>query len=244
MSVLLVLALALLARPAWATFPTVIAVNGGGTSANTTSHVLNLPSGCCTAGELIVMVLTTGFSSVFPATWPSGWTSRCQVQVAFDVYVRTRVADGTEGATITVDSGSSVASAHTSYRISGQHASTAPEADCSASGVSANPNPPLLNPTNWDAEDTLWFAVTGYESGTNSITAYPSSYTNGRDDTTTGGSDTVRTGSARRELNAASEDPGTFTLNVSNNWIAGTIAIRPAAGAAAGSCRMARLGVC
>jgi hypothetical protein len=38
----------------------------------------------------------------------------------------------------------------------------------------------------------------------------------------------ARTSSAQRELEAASDDPGTFALSASVQWAANTVAVRPA----------------
>jgi hypothetical protein len=46
------------------------------------------------------------------------------------------------------------------------------------SSSSANPNPPSLDPSGWDVEDTL--AICGYDDGRRTVTAYPTNYTNGR----------------------------------------------------------------
>jgi hypothetical protein len=101
-------------------------------------------------------------------------------------------------------------------------------APAEATGSTA-PNPPSLTPS-WGAADTLWLAVTGWSEGTITASAFPTNYTNtGQNGTGVAGSEGVSIGWGFRELNAASEDPGTFTLGSAANWVAFTIAIRPAA---------------
>ncbi len=61
------------------------------------------------------------------------------------------------------------------------------------------------------------------------ISAYPTNYSSNQTETNSvGGSATNPTlGSATRNLNASSENPGTFTV-ASDNWAAMTIAVLPA----------------
>jgi len=59
------------------------------------------------------------------------------------------------------------------------------------------------------------------------VTGYPVNYTDGFQ--TNFGDFHPSVGSARRELTASSEDPGTFTLSANRGWVAATVAIRPAA---------------
>ncbi|GAI55169.1 unnamed protein product, partial [marine sediment metagenome] len=73
--------------------------------------------------------------------------------------------------------------------------------------------------------DTLWFVVEGNDYK-RTVEAYPTNYTDGRNDyanVTTG----CGVGTARRELNAISEDPGVFTISFSDKWVANIVAIRP-----------------
>lgn len=104
-----------------------------------------------------------------------------------------------------------------------------PEIGTAATGASTLPNPPTLTPS-WGAADTLWLVVAG-ASGAVTASAYPTNYTDGNDDATSSGT-AASIASARRALNAATEDPGTFTISASTNWVAQTLAVRPAAGAA------------
>ncbi|MCX8140041.1 MAG: hypothetical protein N3E46_10185 [Gemmataceae bacterium] len=78
------------------------------------------------------------------------------------------------------------------------------------------------------AQDYLWLAIVGTE-GTQTFTADPSGYTHVHTVSTTG-STAATNGSVRvvsRQLNASSQDPGTFTMSASEDWTAVTIAIPP-----------------
>ena len=58
-------------------------------------------------------------------------------------------------------------------------------------------------------------------------TADPTNYTNPQQVGSNTSGAWIRT--VQRELNAATEDPGTFTITASDEWVSGTIALAPAA---------------
>ncbi len=101
--------------------------------------------------------------------WPTGagaWTQLFYGHEANDTVLSAafRIADGTEGTTITVTSVHSDFSAHVSYRITGHHATTDPEGASFAGQVKTNaPDPPNLDPGSWGAEDTLWLVGIGVD---------------------------------------------------------------------------------
>lgn len=226
---LVVSALLLCALPAQAQFPTVAGTNTS-TQASDTNHTVNLPASIAD-GDLLLAIFRTDISGP-THTWPSGWTLLYDATGEPREEVRFRRADGTEGASITVTTSGATLSIHRTYRITGHHTTTDPEAGTVASGSSLNPDPPSLSPS-WGAEDTLWFSVAAYHTfDTRTLTAFPTSYTDTFDDRQS--DDGPAIGSCRRELNAASEDPGTFTISGAGTpaWKANTIAIRPAAAAA------------
>lgn len=201
-------------------FPQVAAVNGGSMGADNVNHTVNLPAGIAAGDLLLVFFASDGAPTI---TFPAGWTGLFQVdsggEVVFGVWYR--IADGTEGATITATTSDYEQSAHTSYLITGY--SGTPEA-LYATAASDYPDPPELTPS-WGADDTLWFAACGYDDGTRTVTTYPADYSNGRNDRTT-----YRlgcgVGSGRRELNADSENPVSFHISESEEWVAATVAIR------------------
>ena len=206
-------------------YPVVAAENGGNNAVNSTEHTVNLPSGIQAEDLLLVFFVSDGTPTI---TFPEGWTQLFQdayLLVKFGAWYR--IADGEEGATITVTTSDSQATAHTSYRITGY--SGAPEVGTSTGANSGYPDPPNLTPS-WGAKDTLWFAVCGYDREW-TVTAYPTNYTDGRNDIANV-SDGCGVGSARRELNATSEDPSTFTISAADQWVANTVAIQPSAVAA------------
>ncbi|MCI0554669.1 MAG: hypothetical protein L0287_27290, partial [Anaerolineae bacterium] len=140
-----------------------------------------------------------------------------------------RFTDGTEGATATmIIDPPAQCSASVCYQISGMHATEVPAKGIAVTATTANPNPPSLNPSGWDVEDTLWIAVCGWDDGDIGASAYPSGYGNTLARAADSVADGVGCASATKGSAAASEDPGTFTITASRASVAQTIAIRPA----------------
>lgn len=200
-------------------FPTVEAVNGGNEGLDTINHTVNLPAGINAGDLLLVFFCADGNPTI---TFPAGWTPLFQTAYGAKFGCWRRVADGGEGATINVTTSSSERSAHTSYRVTGY--SGTPEVGTTTVGDSTAPNPSSLT-TTWAVDDTLWLAACGYDSyGT--MSAYPTNYTNGRNDHIWD-SNGCGVGTARRNRNIRTEDPGAFTLSQAQPWVANVVAIAP-----------------
>ena len=215
-------------------FPIVETTNNG-TTADGTSHTVNLPTGIVSGNLLLAMF---SLSTPATATWPAGWTELYDTASAGTLMGSGayRVADGGEGASITVTTSIGGEGSYNTYRISGQHASSAPEVGTSATGSSTTPDPPAVTPT-WGSADTLWFAVMHHDFCT--VTTAPTNYTNllAQDGAT------PVTASARRALAAADENPGGFTVSAADAWVAQTCAVRPAEAGGATTKRLLTLGL-
>ncbi|KKL06799.1 hypothetical protein LCGC14_2592420 [marine sediment metagenome] len=196
---------------------------------NVTSHTVDLPSGIISGDLLLIFFVNDGGSSPGLLT---GWTSSSHLQAdgnAAGLTMYYRQADGGEGSTVTITSGASERSAHVSYRISGAEvvATRSPEITPLAgrnTGTDANPDPAGVTPTG-GAKDYLWIATEGHDRD-QSVDAIPTDYT---DQLTSvgGGANSCGVGTARRELNASSEDPGTFTISASDQWVGVTVVVHP-----------------
>lgn len=224
------LALALAPVPAWAAFPTTSAPTVTHTSAGT-SHIFNLPA--CASGKLYLAFVSWDFD-VTNTSWPGSWIRALHVFDPDDnttdiAYV---FSNGTDTTVTVTTTGSDTGSAQI-YCISGAHASQAPEGTAGTSGTTATPDPPSHTAT-WGAEDNLWFVVLGHSQQGPNITAYPTNYSNGVE--SDGGAATQSIASARRELNGATDNPGTFTLDTpgTGNNTPFTVVVRPSAAVAAG----------
>jgi hypothetical protein len=212
-------------------FPTVAGRNNSADGADATSHTVALPASIASGDLLIVHFVVDGSPTI---TWPANWVSIADRGhgdgSASKSACAYKIADGTEGASISVTTSASEKAASRSWRITGWHGTTVPEAATSA-GNDAAPDPPNLSPS-WGAEDTLWLALHGHENTSTSVTAYPTNYVDTFGQGTSGASaaTNVIQAVAERSLNAASENPGAFTLNGSRVWANFTVAIRPGAG--------------
>jgi len=227
----LVLSFSLLTTVPALAAPVVASVTETAFDTDTTTHNVDMPA-TVNAGDLLIVLFTNDGSAT--VTTPDGWTplasNAANGAVRLSVYYK--IAEGTEGGTTVnfVTSASEQAAAQV-YKMTNWHGTTPPEISTAATGTSTAPNPASLNPAGWDVADTLWLAVAGQDRGEQSgTTAYPASYTDGistqsSDPATVG---VCRTHSARRVLAVASENPGAFTIPVWEEWVAFTIAVRPA----------------
>ena len=209
--------------------PVVTSVTETAFGTDTTDHYVNMPA-TVNAGDLLIVLFTNDGNAA--VTTPAGWNPLASTNngnaVTFSVYYK--IAAGTEGGTTVnfITSATEQAAAQV-YRITNWHGTTPPEISTAATGADAAPDPASLDPAGWDVADTLWLAVAGQDRGDQSgTTAYPASYTDGISTLSSNGTGSCRTHSARRVLAAASEDPGAFTIPVSEQWVAFTIAVRPA----------------
>ena len=205
-------------------------VEGTAISAQSTSsnpNGISLPAGVV-AGDLLLVIYEV--SNPVSITFPAGWTVFfTQVGGSFGGVLCNQVlaykkAVGGE-TSINVSPGAGRGYAANAYRISGvlNPAIQAPEAVGTggedALPPSGSPDPPLLTPTG-GSKDYLW--ITGYASSASNGVLPPASYINQILIASAGGG---RCNSARRELTAASEDPGAWTHF--GSYAVTTIAIHP-----------------
>lgn len=139
-----------------------------------------------------------------------------------------RIANGTEESTATWGTSVATTGAWHVYKVTDWHGTTPPEYT-STNGDSVAVNPPSLTPS-WGAVDTLWIALAGSSANAMTFSVAPTNYTGLTSTTASSGGGASNMGSAYRQLNASSEDPGTFTTSQNRWWAAFTIAIRPASG--------------
>jgi hypothetical protein len=211
-------------------FPTVVTVANNNDTANSLTRNATR-AGSLVVGNLeLVGIAADIASSGTTITMPSGgWTQLATHQFGSAVRgsVFYRVVDGSEGATAQIDTSASEATARHFYQVGAWFGALAGvEVSAVAGAGSTNPDPNGVTPS-WGALDTL-FITFAMNDGNVAITAGPANYTNFGN---TRWANTAGCGvaSARRELNAASDDPGVFTM-ATEQWVAFTVAIRPAAG--------------
>ncbi len=179
---------------------------------------------------------------LFNFTPASGWTNKRGGATSGapgtwgGLVIAAKIADGTEGGTtVNHSTDDAVRDAIHTYRISGAR-STLDGLHISTITVdtgSANPNPPSYNP-GIGADDFLWLPCgMAFDDG-QAWTAAPANYTDLKSTAVGGENSGVSVGSARRELNTASEDPGAFTLESAERCLIVTMAIQPAGKVATG----------
>jgi hypothetical protein len=209
------------------TFPVVATVNYSEESVDTTTHDVLVPASI-SAGDLLLLFVSIDAPQAAPTI--SGWTNILYDNGAHGVGVWYKFAAGGETAFTYTTSGSQQ-SANRTWRVTGAHASQAPEIGPGQDGFRNTWGCDILTPS-WGVDDTLWVAYVGFDGGAG-VSAYPTSFTDNQfTDTSTGGSAETRSGLAlcSYNLNASSHDPVGGTLTASVNVIGMTLGVRPSVG--------------
>jgi len=227
-------------------FPSVNSVNptsdsatgGAATSGSTiaTSHSVVMPA-TVDEGDLLMVFGRCSDGGVAVSVTGGGWTiiqdqSDGSDDVAFWMY-RDALADGSEaGTSITVEHDNARLSA-TSYAISGAEdpAVQPPESSTVATGSSTTPDPTTCTPTG-GAKDYLWFWFGSWEGEQTLSKTAATNYAD-RADVSTGTAGAITNNNQHktgdRQLNAASEDPGSVTISATDDWTAWAVVVHPAA---------------
>ena len=233
------------------TAPTVSSITATQQNTNATSQNVTMPA-TVEAGDLLLVLLAVDGNTTI--TTPGGWTligSTAQDggnNVTTGVYAKD--AAGTEDGTnvnFAFGGGASEKAAAQTYRVLAAEwegtLTNGVTVGTATGATTQNPNPPSLNPANWNVEQTLWLAYTA-GSTYDSITSSPSGYgTNTHTETTTVDGAGASISSARLASATASQDPGTFTMNASQPSVTNTVAIRPAVATLTGNNRVTQSAV-
>jgi hypothetical protein len=222
-------------------FPVVQTTAESATTVAASNHTINLPASIAN-GDRLLWIGGKG-SQVATMDTPTGWTRIIDENIANGVFMYARDADGTEGASMAVtSSGATVKQASIVYRVSGAEAvvTQLPEISTVATGTGTTPDPGSVSVTGGpkDILAIAMFNLAGEEVDDDTwCNSAPTNYAGLLQKTSgTGGTNTSNElATAHRQLNAASEDPGSFNVDVSFAWRAYTIAIHPAGAAAAAS---------
>ncbi len=194
------------------------------------NKVCNLPAGIV-SGDVLVLILRSAGADTHST--PAGWTAYRlnETDPSDDITsVWIRVADGTEGATVTVNGTGSVKFAAICWRITGGLAPN--DTSLGATGTSTLPDPPAFTPLE-GLDNHLWLWLGGWEGEqTSPPTGSPTNYVNpvGANSGVAGVvASNCRVAGASRQLNAATENPPSWTISVSDSWIAITAMVPPGA---------------
>lgn len=211
-------------------FPTVSTTASTSDNDSSSPWTENLPASIA-AGDLLIMVAHEANNNT-ALTWPAGWiviTSQDSPTGAHHMEVAYKIADGTEGATISISGGGGTARmASAAYRITAWHGTTPPEVGTAATGTSTNPDPPTVT-ASWGSADNLFVAAMGQNNIGNAVTAAPTNYSNLATGRNTGGTagQSGKAALGSRQLAASNDNPGTFTCADNNQWETQTIVVRP-----------------
>jgi hypothetical protein len=216
------------AIPRNTSFPELLAVNTGYSGAAATSHDVDLPldpeveSGKqINPGRLLIaQVVVEGTPAI---TWPSGWVSITGLPTSNSVVrmdARYRVADGTEGSSITISLDSSQA-LHSTISLWKRHSSSTnvPVLATTATGNDANVEPPTNTPGATRA--FAWVIMAGVDDNPG-FSTNPAGYT-----AIMQLADNVSSDQRWRQAYGSSENPDRWGLGASQEWISNTLAISP-----------------
>lgn len=213
-------------------FPTVAATNTfDNTGSNNSSTNCSLPASIV-AGDLLIVFIGSGrYDAVYNT--PSGWGQLFQgntgdigeLDDAANLAIFYKIADGSEGSSVTITNSSSARSLGVSLKI--RDYSGVPEI-ATDTGESLAPNPPILSPS-WGNTSTLWIALAAFSPEDVALVSRPINYAETvTKEAKAGGSFAISTSVVQRNFISSQENPGSYTLDASAFWISATIAIKPA----------------
>jgi hypothetical protein len=187
------------------------------------------------SGDTLVVVVVCTSGAIRTFTPPSGWSSEQKDTQGSNLTTEWFTKDTVTGSEDSgsddwiLDTGSNGAAY--SFAISGGDGSLV-FATAAGSAGSSTPDPPSLT-HGLGSVDALFIAFCGLRDDDATVSAYPTNYSHLQADQQSGGgaNNSASLGIAARQYTAASDDPGTFTLSESENWVAQTVAMGPAAAA-------------
>lgn len=193
------------------------------------SHSVDMPA-TVNAGDLLLLFFSANDSPSIST--PSGWT-KIYDHSSFGIEGAcfAKDADGSEdGTSVSVSIAASKPACAQVMRFSGWHGTISGGVEGTSRDESGGtiPDPPNLTPS-WGGAENIWIAVR--HSGSDDVTSSsgPANYTNLQDVVSGAGSGNgCSLGTARRTLDASSEDPSSFQLASHDVSVTATVAVRPA----------------
>lgn len=210
-------------------FPVAYHSNTTNGTTATTTPAINLPEDTRSDVILLAMIRVAVAGAI---GWPAGWNELVdaspdgaddQISIAWKQYL------GTEGATATLSSGSGKFSS-VAYLIYGGSFVQPPQLSTVAIGTNDTPDPTAVTPTGGSKDYLIIWAGSWEGEQTSPPAAAPTSYS-GMIAASSGTAAGITTNSrcvfAWREVTGTSEDPGSLTISVADDWAAYAIAIHP-----------------
>jgi hypothetical protein len=209
-------------------------VASNGTTAGT-SQVVNIPS-ATEVGDLLIAALRGDAATNH--SWPAPWTRLffSTADASNDGYsvawLFARASD--VGGTVTVTATGSGKYAGNCASIMGASATRAPDTTSVAIGTSVNPDPPPITPAS-GVEDVLFVSVMSCEGEQSDAHTPPTNYTFFGNPGNSGTAGVVTTNcriamAFRNIKTGSSEDPGTWTISVSDDWMTTMMCVYPGRG--------------
>lgn len=202
----------------------------GHVTSNTANWTLTYPTNIVAGDLLLALVAMDGVGGGSSSGWVANFAASGANQL---IYLKKKAA-GTETGTFALVNASEQGS-WVVYRITNWEGTLGSLFDntansgavdlATATAVDANPNPPSLNPNNWDVENTLWLAPISVDTS-RTVSTFP--YTDFVYSDPSGGSGGATLGICAAYSAVASLDPGTYAISTGDDWVAATLAIRPA----------------
>jgi len=208
-------------------YPQAVSVTTTGLATKSATQTINLP-GTTVSGRGLLMILARDGAGSNPAA-PSGWTELHSSDTNLSGRaVFLRETDGADGSSVNVDIGLSACVSAIVVELADWNAVEiysgvgGPSYD-----VSSSPDPSNLSPS-WGADDNLWIAAVAAVDDNGVFTSAPANFTD-LTQIAAGGAinDSAECAVAFRELNASSLNPGTFSMDEAEGWVAFTIAVQP-----------------
>ena len=197
-------------------YPVVQSSSHGSSPSASTSHVVTLPSGI-TAGDLLIICIGTSKFAGSNAT-ASGWTYEGGQEVESTpsqhfprMSILSRVADGSEGSTVTVTTDASKYASWIVLRVSG--ATAFDGLDSSLFSGSDSPDPPAVSGVT--SSDNRCFAIALANTETATVSSYCSGYSDSQIYEASSDSTGIAIALCSKTFASTGEDPGAFLLSTS-----------------------------
>jgi hypothetical protein len=207
-------------------YPVVESSSHGSSTSASTSHVVTLPSGI-TAGDLLILCIGTSKFAGSNAT-ATGWTYEGGQEIESTptqqfprASVLSRVADGSEGSTVTVSTDASKFASWIVLRVSG--ATDIEGLDSSLFASSNAPDPPAVSGVT--ACDNRCIAIELSNDETATVLSYCSGYSDSQVYEASGDTSGIAIALCSKTFTSTGEDPGAYSISTTGYCAAISFAI-------------------
>lgn len=210
------------------TQPVLRSATSGGLASSTT-YTLTYPATISAGDRLLITIghdassTLTGWPTDFHAIGAGRWLNGTITAV----YAYEKTADGTETGTFNLSVGATARNGNYAMYCFASCSTDSGSAGTAATGISTTPNPPAAD-LSWGTDDVMIIAIYSQDDGRSTYNSGPAGYTTLWGNAI-GGASAAGNGFGSAYLGftgISSEDPGTFSTNRSDNWVAQTIALR------------------